>query len=408
MKLVERHRLKPSHPNYQEIDQWAFKSKNLYNQSNYVIRQHFFATREIISYPEMDKLMQSEEAYLALPRKVSQQVLRGVDRAWKSWSQAFIAYSKDPSLFLGKPKIPGYKDKQKGRNLLVYTRQALSQPALRKGLIKPSQLTLEISTKQVEVKEVRIVPSLDGYMVEVIYEKEARCCQLNQDSTAAIDIGLNNLAAVTSNQKGFNPILVNGRPLKSINQFYNKRKAFLQSCLTVGTKTSSQIRKLTAKRNRKIEDYLHKASRYVIDYLVAHQIGKLVIGKNPLWKQKVKLRRTGNQNFVSVPHHRFISMLTYKAQLVGMEVIIQEESYTSKASFLDLDPIPTYGKREDLPKLSGRRLKRGLYKSHSTGRIINSDVNGSLNILRKAAPSMFADGVEGVVVRPVKVTIPVG
>lgn len=406
MLLVERHVIKPNHPYFQEIDAASKRAKNLFNRANYVLRQHFFSSGEIIPYTRLDKLMQKEEAYLALPSKVSQQVLLRLSQAWKSWSRATKAYESDPSKFLGQPRIPKYKDKVKGRYALVYTSQAISKRSLKKGWLKPSKLEVKISTLRRDINEVRLVPYLDYYVVEIVYEPEKSEGKFDSNQVASIDLGLNNLATVTSNQKGFIPLLVNGRPLKSINQFYNKHRGKLQSSLKGEKKTSRRIRKLTAKRNFKIDDYLHKASRLLLNHLVKNQIGTLVIGKNDYWKQESHLGRKNNQNFVNIPHYRFIEMLIYKAQLVGICVITQEESYTSKASFLDFDPIPNYGEGK-YPLFSGYRVKRGLYKSKVTGRKINADVNGSLNILRKAAPSMLtAEGVEGVVVRPVKVTLP--
>ncbi len=204
---------------------------------------------------------------------------------------------------------------------------------------------------------------------------------------------MNNLAALTSNKPGFQPLLVNGRPLKSINQFYNKRKAELQSQLQGHRKSSKRIAKLSHKRNRKVDHYLHNASRQVVDHLVGEGIGVLVIGKNKNWKQQINIGRQNNQNFVSIPHARFVEMLTYKAKLVGLQVINTEESYTSKCSLLDLEPI---GKQAEY---AGKRLKRGLFRA-SDGRLINADVNGSGNIIRKVVPNAFADGIEDFVVRP--------
>lgn len=400
MLLAEKHVVKRSSPFFKEIDDLAFKSKNLYNAANYVIRQHFFEHRVILSYNPMAKLMQEEDAYCALPRKVSQQVLRVLDRNWKSWLEAIKEYRRDPSKFKAEPKIPKYKDKQEGRNLLVYTSQAISKTKLKERLINPSGTTLLIPTKQAEVREVRIIPRLNHYRIEVIYEQQLEQ-KVNGEHVAAIDIGLNNLATVTSNQLGFVPYLVNGRPLKAVNTYFNKKKARLQSQLPKQVKTSTAIRKLTVKREFKVDDYLHKASRYIVDDLVARNISTLVIGKNEGWKQELNLGSKNNQQFTYVPHARLIAMLCYKAELVGIDVVVSEESYTSKASFLDLDDIPVYAEFVK-PKFSGRRVKRGLYKSKN-GTKINADVNGSLNILRKVIPSAFSNGIQGVVVHPVKV-----
>jgi putative transposase len=242
------------------------------------------------------------------------------------------------------------------------------------------------------------VPRKGYYVVEVVYEREPVPAAVTPSLYAGIDIGLNNLAALTSNKPGFVPRMVNGRPVKSINQFYNKRKAEVQQKLGT-TGTTQQMERLTANRTRQIEHYLHTASRRIIDLLVAEGIGTLCIGKNPLWKQNGRMGKRGNQNFVLVPHARFIGMLTYKAELVGIQVKITEESYTSKASFLDADPLPIYGDK-DIPAFSGRRVKRGLYRA-ADGRHINADVNGSYNTIRKVLPDAFGKGIAGAAVHPV-------
>ncbi|MEG4489265.1 transposase [Microcoleus sp. D2_18a_B4] len=403
MQLTERHIIKTTEHRFAQIDELAFKSKNLYNAANYVIRQHFIYGWGYVGYNEMNRLMKSCEAYKALPAKVSQQILMVLDKNWKSFFEAVKAYKTDSSKFNARPKLPKYKDKTKGRNILVYTIQAISSKQLKKGIIKLSGTELLIKTKvdPDRICQVRLVPKCDCYVIEVIYDKPESTVS-NNNFVASIDLGLDNLAALTSNQPGFVPLLVNGRPLKSINQFYNKRKAKLQSQLKGNRQTSSRIRHLTRCRNQKVDNYLHHASRLVVDLLSAKRIGTLVIGKNTQWKTEIDLGKQTNQNFVSIPHARLIEMLEYKARLVGIEVIVQEESYSSRASFLGLDSIPVYGKTDKDPVFTGKRIKRGLYKT-STGQLINSDVNGSYNILRKAIPNAFSNGIGSCVVQPRRV-----
>ncbi len=332
--------------------------------------------------------MKSHEAYKALPAKVSQQVLKLLDKNWKAFFEATKAYEKDPSQFLGRPKLPKYKHKANGRNVLVYTLQAISKPALERGIIAPSGLPIKIPTKQTNVDQVRIVPRIDCYVVEVIYEQEIQPAPIDPSWYASIDIGLNNLATLTSNKIGFLPRIVNGRPLKSVNQFYNKERARRQSLLPQKQFTSRAIDRLTAKRNRRITSYLHTASRRIVDLLIQEHIGTLVIGKNDNWKQEANMGKRTNQNFVQIPHARFIDLLTYKCQLVGIYVILTEESYTSKCSFLDDESI---GKHE---QYVGKRVKRGLFRAAS-GKRLNADVNGSYNILRKVVPDAFGQGDSG-------------
>jgi putative transposase len=400
MQLVERHVIKRADSRFQAIDRAAFASKNLYNAANYVVRQAFIHEGVYLPYHDMDCRMHQQEAYQALPAKVAQWVLRLLEKNWQSYFAALAAWQADPSKFLGRPRLPGYKDKQKGRNLLVYTVQALSVPALRAGMIVPSMLGITVKTRCKSVQQVRVIPRIGFYVVEVIYEQEPILAGVNPALHAGVDVGLTNLAMLTSDKPGFVPRVVNGRPVKSINQFYNKRRAELQSQLGAAH-TSWRLERMTAKRTRRIDHYLHTASRRIIDLLVAEGIGALVIGKNPLWKQEVRMGRRTNQNVVSVPHTRFIEMLTYKAALEGIQVLVTEESYTSQASFLDGDPLPVYDPMQPAPTFSGRRVKRGVYRA-ADGRHINSDVNGAYNIMRKVAPEAFAQGSRGCVVHPVR------
>src|SRR5947209_2856170 len=265
-----------------------------------------------------------------------QSLMKQLDHDWDAFFKARAAYSQDPSKFKARPKIPGYKHKTEGRNMLVYTIQAISRgkKGLKRGIIKPSMLKISVKTKQKDINQVRIVPRKGFYVVEAVYEQEEKQAPVNPACYAGIDIGMNNLVALTSNKPGFRSVLVNGRPVKSINQFYNKR-------------------------NRRIDHYMHTVSRRIIDLLVKEGIGTLVIGKNDAWKQEVNMGKRNNQNFVQIPHARFIAMLTYKAELVGIHVEVTEESYTSKASLLDCDPLPVRKDgNETTYTFSGKRVKR--------------------------------------------------
>lgn len=402
MQLVERHVIKQGHLHYQEIDNLCWLSKNLYNYANYLVRQSFIHENTYLNYLAIQKQLQSTEVYKALPSKVSQQVLINLEKNWQSFFAAMKEWKENPKKFLGRPSLPKYKDKEKGRNLLTYTSQAISKVALRRGVVKLSKSEVAVKTKISNVNQVRVIPKLDHYVVEVVYEVEVSSQPKDAYRIASIDIGLDNLAAVTFNQAGIKPLLINGKPLKSINQYFNKRKAEMQSKLGKGS--SKQLKKLCSKRNFKVDDYLHKASRLIVNILDTNQIGTLVIGKNENWKQEINIGKQNNQNFVQVPHARFIQMLKYKAELLGIYVIEQEESYTSQASFLDLDSIPVYSSESKTKhKFSGRRVKRGIYKSKSKKQL-NADVNGSYNIMRKAIPTAFSNGIEDAVVHPVRLT----
>jgi putative transposase len=398
MQKIEQHIIDKADTRWYVIDTVCFLSKNLYNAVLYELRQHFFATGKTRSYNQMDKLLKSNNDYCALPRKVSQWVLKQVDHDWQTFWALNKAYKDMPSKFTARPRLPKYKHKTSGRSLLTYTRQALSEPKLQQGIIAPSQLDIEIRTKvdPATIKQIRIVPRKTHFVVEVVYIDTLCRVQPNPQKVAGIDVGLNNLAAVTSNQPNFRPLLVNGRPLKSINQYYNEARAKLQSQLPLGQFISKRLQRLSDQRNRQVNHYLHNASRWLVNELVKHGIGTLVIGKNDGWKQGIELGKRNNQQFVQIPHARFIEMLRYKAQEVGIDVILTEESYTSKCSLLDNEPL----QKND--QYLGKRIYRGLFRA-SDGRLLNADVNGSGNIIRKVVPNAFADGIEAVVVSPLRV-----
>ncbi|WPF87622.1 transposase [Cyanobacterium aponinum AL20115] len=380
----------------------CFASKNLYNKANYNIRQSLIFCGEFSNYNLLDKVLKSTPEYRALPAKVAQQTLRNLEQNWSSFFAGIKEYKSHPEKFLGKPKLPKYKDKN-GRHLVIYTAQAVSKKSLKQGLIKLSGLDFYFRTK-IEGEKlliVRVIPKNNYYIIEVIYEKEEVKAKEKIEKIASIDLGINNLIALTSNQQGFRPILINGRILKSINQFYNLKKAKLQKKLPLGQYWSNRLSLLTRKREEKINDYFHKVSSYLVNILLDSGIDTLVIGKNKNWKQKVELGKRNNQNFANIPHNKLIEKIKYKCELVGIKVRETEESYTSVASFLDLDEMPIYGKvpEGEKVKFSGERIKRGLYRSGS-GKLINADVNASYNILRKAFPKAFVEGIERCVVHP--------
>jgi putative transposase len=391
--LVEQHIIRYHDPRFAPIDAAAFAAKNLYNKALYTVRQAFFHESQYIPYAAVYHLLKDSDEYRRLPRKVSQLVLKQLDQNWRAFFAAVADWRDHPERYLGRPKPPGYKDKETGRFLLTYNDQAISRSSLRRGIVSPSGLGIEIKTGQTRVKQVRIVPRKGHYIVEVVYEREPEANDLDTDLIAGVDFGMDNLMTVTSNLAGFVPLAVNGRTLKSINQFYNKQRAEWQSESGVGN--SRRLIRLTNKRNRKVKHNLHLASRRVIDHLVANRIGTLVIGYNQEWKQRVKIGRVNNQKFVAIPHADLVQMLTYKAQLAGIQVVLQEESYTSKCSFLDGE-LPMKRVR-----YVGKRIQRGLFRT-ATGLLINADVNGAYNIIVKAFPNAFAEGIEGVVVHPVR------
>jgi putative transposase len=295
LQLVEQHAIKRSDPRFAAIDAAAFSSKNLYNQITYHYRQAFIHEGVWLSYAEVFHRIKHLACYHALPRKVSNSILIAVDKNWRSFRNALKAWRIDPSSFTGKPRIPKYKHKERGRNILIYDKQALGLRAFKKtGTLVPSGLPIAIATRipWEQIDQVRVVPRANGYVVEVVYQQEQAFADVDPAMIAALDLGVNTLVACTSTKPGFQPLLVNGRPLKSINQHYNKHRAHYQSRLAKANRfTSHRLDRMTAKRHRRVNAYLHATSRRIIDHHVGEGIGTLVVGKNPLWKQQVTLGR---------------------------------------------------------------------------------------------------------------------
>lgn len=403
MRLVEQHIIEKGDPRAASLDAAAFASKNLWNLANYFVRQSFIFEHVYLDNVKVFHLIKSSTAYKALPAKVSNQVLIQLHKAWVAFFEAMAQWREHPEKFLGRPKLPKYKHKTEGRNLLIYEMGAVSKRVLKRGMISLSGLGELVPTKQPRetVVQVRVIPRGTHYVIEVVYERSEEQACVDPSLFAALDLGVNNLAAITSNKAGFVPLLVNGRGLKSINQWYNKQREHRQKQLAKANRfTSHRLDALTDKRNRRMKHQLHVASRAVIDKLLTEGIGTLIIGKNAFWKQEVEMGKRNTQAFVQIPHTRFVEMLRYKAELVGIRVIITEESYTSKASFLDRDEIPIYDPgRTGESQFSGRR--DGRWYRASSKRLIHADVNGSYNIARKVFPTAFDGlGIEAPAVRP--------
>ena len=377
LTLVEKHQIKYHSKEHKECDKLCFLSKNLYNSTLYTIRQHYFNTQKYLSYPEVNKqfIRDNQVDYRALPAKVSQWTQKLVDQNFK----AFFVLLKTENLNW-KPRIPKFLHKTKWRQMVFYQEQALSKKS--PWYIKLSQTQLKLKTNR-NVCFARIVPSNWKYTIELWYKVPLREMLVSNKRFASIDLWVNNLVTLASNC--FNPLIINWKPLKSINQYYNKTTSELK-------KTSYSKKKLWNRRKNKITDYLHKTSRYLVNHLVSNGIDTLVIWYNKEWKQETKLWKVNNQNFVSIHFQRLIEMLSYKCRLVGIKVEIQEESYTSKCSFLDNESV------EKHENYLWKRLKRWLFQS-SFWKIINADVNWALNILRKYVASIrenliFSDDVE--------------
>lgn len=405
MNLVERHIINQNHELFSSCDDLCFKSKNIYNLSLYKINQDI-KNNSYNSLNNLFHVMKNEDCFKQLPMKVATATTILVQKNIKSFFKGISDCKKHPEKYKSQPKFPKYLSKENGRFVTSYNYQAISKKVFKHNhKIKLSGINIEFYTKIESfdlINCVRIIPQLGQYTIEVCYSIPDSVKLKNNKQYLSIDLGVNNLSTLTSNIKGFTPLIINGKPLKSINQYYNKQLSYYKSKLEKlnNKKFSKRINKLTNKRTNKIDNYLHKSSNEIIKISKENQLNTIIIGKNDNWKQKVEMTKVNNQNFVNIPHSRFINMLIYKCEKEGVNVILQEESYTSKASFLNLDSIPTYGKVSDEPVFSGYRKHRGLYKIKEHDVFINADVNGSYNILRKAIPNAFVNGIEGVVVHP--------
>lgn len=413
VRRVEKHIIKRNHPDWDMCDELCFNAKNLYNKVNFIIRSAFLGKLENIEeYKDLIKNDKFIDGYDLIKRMTelndcdyrsnkvqsSQQIILQLITIWKSYFKALKAYKVNPSKFSGRPKMPSYKHKDKGRYVTTFTNQTVK---IKEGKIYFSRKEhfKRIRTDKVNFQQIKITPKLDGsYHICVIYNKEIKEIQ-GKGHSFGIDLGLNNLMTVTSDKVNFRPLLINGRPLKSYNWFWNKNKAKLQSKLK-GRQTSKRIVKLAFNRNNKINDYLHKVSRLLINEALENNVTSIIIGYNKGWKDEINIGKRNNQNFVNIPYERLITLIHYKAEENGIRVIMVNEGYTSKCSSLDLEEI----KKHETYK--GKRIKRGLFKTHN-GIKLNADVNGSLNILRKVIGNDFINLLNiGCVLQPklIKVT----
>ncbi len=379
-----------------ELSKLCHLAKNLYNFANWYYRQDLFALNSYLSYYDLDFILNDKEAYRALPSQTSQQVLKLVVQNWKSYFKAIREYRENSFKFRAKPN---YK-KKNGESIAIFTNQ---QCRIKNGWLwfpksaKINPLKTRIMEK---IREVRIVPLGGAYKIEIVYEKEETDLKLSKTNVVSLDLGLNNLITAENN-KDLKPFIVKGKVVKSINQYYNKQLAHYRRLenLKGNFSDTKRVQKLHLKRTNKIRDLFHKLSRLIVEYCKENDIGTIAIGYNERWKQNANLGRKNNQTFVQVPFSDLVRKIVYKATLVGITVLLEGESYTSKCSFLDREPI------EKRDSYAEKRISRGLFRS-ANGTIINADVNASYNIMRKAVPnSILEDGIEGVGLHPLLIMI---
>lgn len=382
---------------WKTCDELCFKAKNIYNYANYIQRQRFINGEKVFGYPDLSKQIKHSEPFKDLGSNSSQMTLRLLYKDWKSFLVSIKDYTKNPSKYLGRPKLPKYKNKD-GRHICILTnmqsqiKDSYLYFAFQK--LKPFNNTFKINFDGKHL-QTRIIPKGNIYILEIVYEKEV--IETNDEISRVL--GVDNLATCVNNI-GIKPIVINGKVLKSINQYYNKKLAALKSDLKKrhGKDWSNKLDRLQRKRDNKVDYYLHCSSRKIINHCIENNIDTIIIGLNKTWKQESSMNKKSNQNFISIPYDKFISQITYKAQDVGIKVITIEESYTSGCSFLDNEEIgkETYNK--------SRRVYRGLFVSNK-GIKINADCNGAYNIIRKVVPEALVDGIEGVDLHPIRVNI---
>ena len=376
MLLVEKQIIRPSNPLYKKLDNLCFLSKNLYNSTLYTVRQHYFNTGEYLTGFTISKdfAKKNQADFRALPAKVSHFTVQLVDQNMKSF---FALLKKKKANQYDKPvRLPKYLDTNSGRQVVHYTKRALS---LKKdGFVKLSKSNIEFRTKvpKNEIQYLKLVHCGNHIKVVIGYYKTTKKIKDTQKRIASIDIGQNNLMTVTSNV--FHPVIYNGKPVKSVNQFYNKIKAQEQSRLMNQNNVywSKKLGQLTLWRENQISNYFHKITHHFVNYCIANDVDTVIIGRNQQWKDNINLGKRVNQNFVTIPFGQLYNLLKYKLELNGINYIETEESHTSKCSFIDKEEITHHD------SYVGRRIRRGLFKSKE-GNKYNADINGSLNILRK-------------------------
>ncbi|CAM3608776.1 MULTISPECIES: RNA-guided endonuclease InsQ/TnpB family protein [Paenibacillus] len=453
--------IKPGHQLFSYAEQMCQGAKNLYNTTNFYIRQVYTALRQdkpleplqqevmdtlqtnigpmnerqLQAYqsrlqkqlqkppnqrkgsrcnlfemptresPYMDFLfldclfkVMNQADYRALPTQSSQWVMKLVFSTWQSFYSCLKDYRANPNKYTGRPRIPGYT-RTKTREVILTNQdcEIKDHKYLKLPKTKHRLNIGKLGYTDGQLKQVRIVPRYSKYVVELVFACSTEEANVKKGNVLAIDLGINRLATIVTNT-GHRPVCVKGKPLKAINQYYNKLKAHYTGILRQGkhpkegSHTSKRLEQLHLKRHQRIKDMFHKTSQYIVKLAKEEQIGTIVIGYNQGWKNQSELGRRNNQSFCHIPHQMLVSMIRYKAESLGIEVILTEEAYTSQASFLDRDPLPKF-EGGVIQTFSGKRVHRGLYRSRNG--LIHADVNGAANILRKVFPKACSDGIAG-------------
>ena len=405
MELTEKEIIYSTDERFDLIKNLCHLSKNLYNASLYDVRQYYFETKSYRTWQSQAPIFTKNKNpdYYALQSHLAQQVLMQIGRQ-------FIGFFNNKSN--KKKRIPKYKDKN-GYNVVTVPQRAISRKIdvdetkqIYTYTLCKESYNLKIKSTQPNVKMVKFVYDEANNLIKCfkIYKVEQPKLKKDNSRYFSVDPGLNNIVSIYNNI-GIRPLLYNGRPIKSINQYYNKANAKLRSELPRNVKSSKRLKQLSFKRSNKIDYEMHKISTHIINEAMRNNISKIIIGNNVGWKNEINIGRRNNQNFVNIPHTKLFNQLLYKGLMKGIEVIFTEESYTSKASFFDKDELPVYGQNDNY-KFSGRRIYRGLYKD-SKGNLWNADLNGGGNIMRKVSDKAYKNirKTKELIKRPILITL---
>jgi putative transposase len=377
---------------YLALKELCLLSKNMYNVALYNVRQSYFVERKFLSYESNYHICKENENYGLLNSNMAQQIMKVVDRNFKSFF-SLIELAKKGNYQYRDIKLPHYLKKDGNFNLIFNEFNASGEyfsipmsPSF-KRLYGKVIIAIPPNLKDKTIKEIRILPINDArrFEIQYIYEYVEVQSELNFNKALAIDLGIDNLATCVTNEG--ESFIIDGRKLKSVNQWSNKRNARLQGIkdMQKTKKTTKAQQKLWSKRNNTVNDYLNKSAKLIIDYCLQNSIGNLVVGYNPTIQKDCNIGRINNQNFVNLPIGKLKNKLDYLCKRYGIKFIEQEESYTSKSSYFDNDILPTYRAFDKtIYTFSGKRIKRGLYKT-AQGYLTNADQNGALNILKKSS-----------------------
>jgi len=397
--------LSETHSLFSLLENYCHESKNLYNYANYILRNRYREKDfELFNFYKLRKFIQSDLSEGNPWRRqatthIGAETLRTLINSWQSYFSSLKSYSNAPEKFKAMPKQPGYLPKNGTFQMVLDTDNfkfdgaTVRFPKCFKGLQVPFD-------KAAKVYQVRVVPKYNHLIAEVVYRVESRSIAEDNGRYLSLDLGVCNFVAITSNVAGFQSLVVNGKGLQSTNQFYNKQKAHYQELadrLHQGNATN-RLNAITWKRNQRVYDFLHKASRYVADLAKEQNISRVICGYNTDWKHEANLGRLTNQKFVQIPYLKFVSLLRYKLADNGIELTLPEESYTSKTSFLDGEHP------EKRLKYAGRRRHRGLFIC-GDGRSVNADVNAAYQTMKKVIPNAYSNGIEGFSLHPVRVNL---